>query len=229
MNVSTTSSRCPWTGPEPWKHGAVAHLEIVRLRCCGAVSNGEKPPGLSWGRFTLTASGCALQFKKGVQETPMINMEVTTPAFPNGGAIPKKYANLGISGGQNVSLPLSWSIVQGAKSYALIIYDTNPVARNFVHWAVINIPPTVSEIPEGASGTSNMPMGCKELVNNFGAKGYGGPQPPAGTGRHVYVVKVFALNAETINLQGQVSYNTFMSVIDGKVIGQGEISGWFGR
>jgi len=25
LNVSTTSSRRPWTGPEPWKHGAVAH------------------------------------------------------------------------------------------------------------------------------------------------------------------------------------------------------------
>jgi len=46
------SSRCPWTGPGPWKHGAVAHPEMVRLRFCGAVSNGEKPPGLSWGRFT---------------------------------------------------------------------------------------------------------------------------------------------------------------------------------
>jgi Raf kinase inhibitor-like YbhB/YbcL family protein len=109
------------------------------------------------------------------------------------------------------------------------MYDTNPVARNFVHWAVIKTPPTVTGIPEGASGTSFMPEGCKELINNFGAKGYGGPQPPAGTGRHVYVVKVFALNAEMINLQGEVNYNTFMSAIDGKVIGQGEITGWFGK
>jgi Raf kinase inhibitor-like YbhB/YbcL family protein len=177
----------------------------------------------------LNASGCGLQSKKGAQEAPMGNITVTTPVFPSGGAIPNKYANLGISGGQNISLPLSWSSVQGAKSYAIFMYDTNPVARNFVHWAVINIPPTVSGIPEGASGTSNMPDVCKELVNNFGAKGYGGPQPPAGTGRHVYVVKVVALNAEMINLQGEVAYQAFMSAIDGKVIGQGEILGWFGK
>jgi phosphatidylethanolamine-binding protein (PEBP) family uncharacterized protein len=74
-----------------------------------------------------------------------------------------------------------------------------------------------------------MPMGCKELINNFGTKGYGGPQPPAGTGKHVYVVKVFALNTEMINLQGEVSYQAFMSAIDGKVIGQGEITGWLGK
>jgi Raf kinase inhibitor-like YbhB/YbcL family protein len=170
---------------------------------------------------------CGLQPKKG--EAPMNTITVSTPAFPNGGAIPNKYANHGIAGGQNVSLPLSWSSVQGAKSYAVFMYDTNPVARNFVHWAMINILPTVSTIPEGASGTPNMPMGCKELINNFGTKGYGGPQPPAGTGRHVYVVKVFALNAEMINLQGAVSYNKFMSAIDGKMIGQGEITGWLGK
>jgi len=177
--------------------------------------------------FILTASGCGLQSKKG--SLAMNNITVTTPAFPYGGAIPNIYANRGISGGQNVSLPISWSSVQGAKSYAVIMYDTNPVARNFVHWAVINIPPTVTEISEGASCTPNMPEGCKELVNNFGAKSYGGPQPPAGTGRHVYVVKVFALNAEMVNLRGEVSYNTFMSAIDGKVIGQGEITGWLGK
>jgi Raf kinase inhibitor-like YbhB/YbcL family protein len=179
--------------------------------------------------FILTASGCGLQSKKGEQQLATNNITVSTQSFLNGEHIPNKYANLGISGGQNVSLPLSWSSVQGAKSYALIIYDTNPVARNFIHWAVINMPPTVSGILEGASGTSNMPMGCKELINNFGAKGYGGPQPPAGTGRHVYVVRVFALNAEMINLQGKVTYQTFMSAIDGKVIGQGEITGWFGK
>ncbi|MGD0152303.1 MAG: YbhB/YbcL family Raf kinase inhibitor-like protein [Thermacetogeniaceae bacterium] len=159
----------------------------------------------------------------------MNNTTVRTPAFINGGTIPNKYANIGITGGQNVSLPLSWSSIQGAKSYAIIMYDTNPVARNFVHWAVINIPPTVSGIPEGTSGTSNMPEGCKELANNFGSKGYGGPEPPAGTGRHLYVVKVFTLNADVINLQGKVTYQTFMSALDGKVIGQGDISGWFGK
>ena len=37
----------------------------------------------------------------------------------------------------------------------------------------------------------------------------------------------YSLNAEMINLRGEVSYNTFMSAIDGKMIGQGEITGWF--
>ena len=178
--------------------------------------------------FISIASGCGLQPKKGEQQSTMNNITVRT-AFVDGGAIPIKYANYGISGGQNVSLPLSWSSVQGAKSYAIIMYDTNPVARNFVHWAVINISPTVTGILEGASGTSNMPDACKELINNFSAKGYGGMQPPIGTGKHVYVVKVFALNTEMISLQGEVNYNTFMSAIGGKVIGQGEISGWFGK
>src|SRR5208337_2499512 len=75
----------------------------------------------------ITASGCGLQSKKGVKLTHMNTITVNTPAFSNGGAIPNKYAKLGISGGQNVSLPLSWSSVPGAKSYAIFMYDTNPV------------------------------------------------------------------------------------------------------
>jgi Raf kinase inhibitor-like YbhB/YbcL family protein len=178
--------------------------------------------------FILTASGCGLLPKEGVQEAPMNNITVRTPAFSNGGPIPIKYANYGIAGGQNISLPLYWGKVQGAKSYAILMYDTNPVAHNFIHWAVINIPPKTSGMPEGASGTSARPKGCKELSNNFGTKGYGGMQPPAGTGRHIYVAKVFALDAE-IAFSGSVSYQTFMSAISGKVIGEGEISGWLGQ
>jgi phosphatidylethanolamine-binding protein (PEBP) family uncharacterized protein len=70
--------------------------------------------------IVFTASSCGLQSKKGDQEEPMNNITVRTLAFPSGGAIPNKYANLGIAGGQNVSLPLSWSSVRGAKSYATI-------------------------------------------------------------------------------------------------------------
>ncbi len=179
--------------------------------------------------FILTASGCGLQSKKGAQEAPMNSITVRTPAFHDRGAIPIKYANYGIPGGNNISLPLFWSNVQGAKSYAILMYDTNPVAHNFIHWAVINIPSKASGIPEGASGTSARPKGCKELTNNFGTKGYGGPQPPVGTGKHIYVIKVFALNTDTITISGSVNYQAFMSAIDGKIIGQGEITGWFGQ
>ncbi|HSV95429.1 MAG TPA: hypothetical protein VLM75_00695 [Spirochaetota bacterium] len=48
----------------------------------------------------------------------------------------------------------------------------------------ISIPGEI-EIPEGAS-PSRMPAGCLGLVNAFGFRGYGGPQPPGGSGMHRY-------------------------------------------
>jgi hypothetical protein len=51
-----------------WQHGAVAHPEMVRLRFCGAVSNGEKPPGLSWGRFTYLFN--LENFLAAIDDTP---------------------------------------------------------------------------------------------------------------------------------------------------------------
>jgi phosphatidylethanolamine-binding protein (PEBP) family uncharacterized protein len=52
---------------------------------------------------------------------------------------------------------LAWkNAPAGTKSFALSIVDPHPVAQNWVHWFVINIPPNVTAIEEGAS-TKKMP------------------------------------------------------------------------
>jgi Raf kinase inhibitor-like YbhB/YbcL family protein len=104
-------------------------------------------------------------------------MEITSTAFTDKGTIPQKYVMPG-AGGKNVSLPLSWSDVPaGTKSLALSIVDPHPVANNWVHWLVINIPPETKGLPEGAS-QSSMPGGAGGTENSYGENGYGGPQPP---------------------------------------------------
>jgi len=56
------------------------------------------------------------------------------------------------AGGKNISVPVSWkNVPAGAKSFALSIVDPHPVAQNWVHWLVINIPKEVTVIEEGAS------------------------------------------------------------------------------
>jgi Raf kinase inhibitor-like YbhB/YbcL family protein len=105
-------------------------------------------------------------------------MKITSSAFQDGKLIPTKYAYHGVDGGNNISLPLSWSDVPtGTKSFALSIVDPHPVAKNWVHWFVINIPAGANSISEGASKRA-MPIGCKELLNTYGSPGYGGPEPP---------------------------------------------------
>jgi hypothetical protein len=155
-------------------------------------------------------------------------MKVTSTAFTDGGKIPVPYVMPG-AGGKNVSLPLSWSDVpSGTKSFALSMVDPHPVARNWVHWLVINLPPEVSSLPEGASG-KKMPAAAQELNSSFGDPGYGGPQPPKGTGDHPYVVTVYALNMARLDLGRATTLAAFQKALEGKVLASASITGYFGR
>ena len=68
-----------------------------------------------------------------------------------------------------------------------------------------------------------------ELKNSFGDIGYGGPQSPKGTGDHPYVVTIYALNVEKLNLGVNTSLSVFRKAIKGKVIGSASITGKDGR
>ena len=110
-------------------------------------------------------------------------MELSSAAFKDGEKIPIQYVMPG-AGGKNISVPLSWkNVPSGTKSFALSAIDPHPVAQNWVHWLVINIPATATSLEEGAS-KKKMPPGSIELKSSFGDVGYGGPQPPKGTGDH---------------------------------------------
>ena len=155
-------------------------------------------------------------------------MELKSSAFNNGGRIPDQYVMKAI-GGQNISLGFEWSNAPAeTKSFTFSIIDPHPVANNWIHWFVINIPSSTNSIAEGASG-KNMPPGSMELKNSYGSIGYGGPQPPAGSGDHPYVCTVYALSVDKLNLGVNVSLSDFKKSLEGKIIGQSTITGNYGR
>jgi Raf kinase inhibitor-like YbhB/YbcL family protein len=155
-------------------------------------------------------------------------MEISSSAFKDGEKIPIQYVMPG-AGGKNISIPLAWkNVPQGTKSFALSIVDPHPVAQNWVHWLVINIPAQMNSIEEGAS-KKKMPKGCVELKNSFGDAEYGGPQPPKGTGDHPYVVTLYALHVERLDLGTHTSLSAFKKAIEGKVIASASITGKYGR
>ena len=182
-----------------------------------------------WKTAILLASLLGFLFMAGMG--PVLGeskMEVTSSAFKDGETIPTKYAMSG-AGGKNVSIPIEWKgVPQGVKSFAVSIVDPHPVAKNWVHWLVINIAANVASLPEGASG-KNMPAPptAIELKNSFGGVGYGGPQPPKGSGRHPYVVTVYALDADTIETGGQSNLAAFRKAIGGHVLAEGKITGYY--
>ena len=152
--------------------------------------------------------------------------ELKTNAFTDGSDIPVKYANTVIAGGENVSVPLSWTgAPTGTKSFALVCVDRNPMADNWIHWLVINIPADATSIPEGASTTDRMPVGSVELKNTFGNNKYQGPQPPQGTGPHEYEFILYALNIERIDVAQEPTFGEFEAAVKPKLIEAAKISG----
>jgi Raf kinase inhibitor-like YbhB/YbcL family protein len=157
-----------------------------------------------------------------------ITMILSSPAFSDGKRIPVIYTRPAV-GGKNISPPLTWSDVpEGTKSFSLAVIDPHPVARNWVHWMVVDISPEVEGLAEGASGKI-MPHNSKELINSFGKPGYGGPQPPSGTGDHPYVFTLYALDVESLDLPKDTNLSQFLEVLQGHILAESSLTGYFGR
>ena len=140
-----------------------------------------------------------------------MSFEATSQDLEDGAELPAAQASayFGIKGGQDLSPQLGWSgAPEGTRSYAVTVVDVDaPRAGGFCHWAVVNIPVEVDQLPEGAGGApdgmgpsgdaAGLPVGSVELVNDAGYAGFVGAGPPPGT-RHRYVVTVHALDVASL-------------------------------
>ncbi|MFT8394479.1 YbhB/YbcL family Raf kinase inhibitor-like protein [Propionibacterium sp.] len=101
------------------------------------------------------------------------------------------------AGGKNVLPQLSWSgVPRNAKSLALTVWDPDaPREGGYWHWLALDIPPETTEVPHGGS----LPEGCRELDNDYGYKGYGGPCPPHDE-THRYIFIIWALDVATLDV-----------------------------
>lgn len=154
-------------------------------------------------------------------------MTITSTALQDAGRVPARYCNTGVAGGKNVSPPLQWTPVAGARSYALIIVDRHRVASDWVHWAVADMGPETTSLAEGASG--RLPAPARELRNTFGTAGYGGPQPPSGSGDHPYEIAVYALDQAAIEIPQPATAAGFEAAVRGHVIATSAMTVYFGR
>lgn len=129
------------------------------------------------------------------------------------------------AGGEDVSPQLTWSgFPEETRSFAVTVFDPDaPTASGFWHWAVANLPATVSELPSGAGDGSLLPGDALTLCNDAGMRRYIGAAPPSGHGMHRYFVAVHALSVEKLDLAEDASpaylgFNLFMHAIARAVI-----------
>lgn len=159
---------------------------------------------------------------------PSGRLELHSTAFADGGPIPERFTMYD----RNISPELHWKGVPGeALALALIVSDPDaiPVAdKEWLHWAIVDIPPFVDRIPETAGAQTELPFNGRHLLNDFGDERYGGPKPPAGTGTHHYVFAMYALNTRSVPVRSGASLGEIRDALRGAVIDQAVIVGTFG-
>ncbi|MEV5904166.1 YbhB/YbcL family Raf kinase inhibitor-like protein [Streptomyces sp. NBC_00015] len=137
----------------------------------------------------------------------------------------EQYSGLfGVPGGKDVSPQLSWSgAPEGTRSYAVTVYDPDaPTGSGFWHWAVADIPATVTGLPEGAGDDtgSGLPEGAFQLPNDARAARFIGAAPPAGHGPHRYFTVVHALDVDAIGVPADATPAALGFTMAGHVLGR---------
>jgi Raf kinase inhibitor-like YbhB/YbcL family protein len=151
-------------------------------------------------------------------------MEIKSPAFRNGGEIPRKHT----CDGGDASPRLTWTEAPpGSQTFALIADDADAPGGTWVHWVIYDLPATTKELPEGIAAGETLDTGAKQGVNDFRKTGYGGPCPPPGAA-HRYYFRLYALDAAT-NLKPRATKKQVLDAIKGHVVAEAELMGKYGR
>ncbi|UCD18600.1 MAG: YbhB/YbcL family Raf kinase inhibitor-like protein [Candidatus Zixiibacteriota bacterium] len=163
-------------------------------------------------------------------------MTITSPAFSEGETIPVKHT----CDSSDVSPALAISgVPTGARSLAIICDDPDAPMGTWVHWVVFDIPPDISELPEGFG---NGGWAARQLDStggptvhgktDFGGYGYGGPCPPPGKA-HRYYFKLYALDTVLAAGEEEIEAGIFkvdlLKKMEGHILAEASLMGKYKR
>lgn len=199
-------------------------------------------------------------------------MKLTSASFNDQGTIPERNAFAKLDGQNHVMLAgnanpqLAWTDVPSAtQSFVLICVDPDAPSQpddvnqedrevpadlprsDFHHWALIDIPPNTTEIPEGAYSDGITPrgkagplaldgtrQGLNDYTSWFSADrdmngdyfGYDGPCPPWNDAiPHRYIFSVYALDISELSFEGKFTASDVIDAIQGHILAQASITG----
>ncbi len=153
-----------------------------------------------------------------------MSMALASPAFSEGGPIPKRHAGEG----ENLSPALSWSgSPSSTKSFVLLVEDPDAPSGTFVHWILIDIPPQVGKLSEGLPTESVLPGVGRQGTNDTRETGYFGPYPPPGK-PHRYFFKIFALD-RMLDLRDGFAAEAVQKAIRNHILDTGSLMGTYRR
>lgn len=146
-------------------------------------------------------------------------MELSSPAFDDGEPIPDRHGYTAA----NTNPPLQWAgVPEEAASLALVVDDPDavePAGKVWDHWVVWNLDPDRREIPAGWDADDAI-----EGQNDFGERGYGGPNPPDRP--HTYEFRLYALD-DRLTLGAGATKAQLEEAMSGHVLDRAELTGTF--
>ena len=149
-------------------------------------------------------------------------LRLSSLAFAAGAPIPPKHAYK--PEGENVSPPLAWTgAPAGTREFALLCDDLDAPRRElWVHWILYGIPADRTALAEGETGVG---IAGK---NDWKKTEWGGPIPPAGSGVHRYVFRLYALDAPLVLAPGATKPE-LLAALKGHVLATAELVGTYER
>jgi Raf kinase inhibitor-like YbhB/YbcL family protein len=181
----------------------------------------------------LLTPGCWRTGAPPPEDPKRLTIQLSSPAFAEGGMIPKEFT----CEGSDLSPPVAWSgVPASARTLSLICDDPDAPSGTWSHWVVFNLPsqvkalkggiPLGESIPEtsieGSEPAGQASSKPQQGKNDFGKAGYGGPCPPSGT--HRYFFRLYALDA-TLELGSAATRSDVLKAIEGHLLAEGRLIG----
>lgn len=164
-------------------------------------------------------------------------MKLTSTSFKDGDYLGQEHilsADYGFGcGGGNKSPHLRWEgAPRETKSFALTCFDPDaPTGSGFWHWVMVNIPPTVTELPldAGNPAAGKLPAGALHVRTDFGKPGYGGPCPPQGDHPHRYLFTIHAVSMDALPVTADTSAAVIGFYLNFNTLAKATLMGLFKR
>ncbi|MCL2830061.1 MAG: YbhB/YbcL family Raf kinase inhibitor-like protein [Betaproteobacteria bacterium] len=198
-------------------------------------------------------------------------MKLASNSFSDGQKIPAEFVfgipdpDQHVALGKNRNPHLAWGDVpEGTRSFVLLCVDLDVPSKgddvnregrtvpadlprvDFFHWVLIDLPPQITSIAEGAFSDQVVPRGkpgpaaahgARQGINNYtqwfdGDQdmrgdyfGYDGPCPPWNDSiPHRYLFSVYALDIERLPVEGRFSGKEVREAMEGHILAQANLS-----
>ncbi len=125
------------------------------------------------------------------------------------------------AGGEDRSPQLAWSDFPAeTRSFVVTMFDPDaPTPSGFWHWAVADIPASVTELPAGAGSAdgANLPPAAFQLPNDARLAQYVGAAPPPGAPHRYYIV-VTAVDVDTLGVDKEATPALLYATLSGHTL-----------